>query len=108
MAVVFPDVLISAIATHPVIEDCPDANCMVCSVRACPSREALHFSKNGCPSCSPNILGTRNATTAISLEEGIAAMRRIQSARAICKPTGRTGEAELASGTDGEPSFASE
>jgi hypothetical protein len=40
----------------PFDHTCPwpwqDKECLACGVRDCPSREALHYSKYGCPTCS--------------------------------------------------------
>ncbi len=38
-------------AEHPTPDDCPDPECHVCSVRACPHKEPLHFHHDDCPAC---------------------------------------------------------
>jgi hypothetical protein len=30
---------------------CPDAECSLCAIVACPHREPLHFHHDGCPAC---------------------------------------------------------
>ena len=36
---------------HPSLEDCPDPECSLCAMRACPHGDFLHFHHDGCPSC---------------------------------------------------------
>lgn len=45
------DAVVAAILSeHPPAEACPDTECLVCGVRACPDGEPLHFHHDGCPS----------------------------------------------------------
>lgn len=37
---------------------CPDQECLICGVVACPHREPLHFHHDGCPACYYDQAGT--------------------------------------------------
>ena len=39
------------LAAHPVSTDCPDAQCLICSARDCPSSFIAHYDNDGCPAC---------------------------------------------------------
>ena len=47
--------LVAAIQRAHPRQRCADAECELCGVLACPSREPLHFHHDGCPAC--NALG---------------------------------------------------
>lgn len=33
------------------LDDCPDIECLICGIIACPDNEPLHFHHDGCPAC---------------------------------------------------------
>lgn len=37
---------------HPPTAECKESGCLVCGTRDCPSGEALHYDKDGCPACA--------------------------------------------------------
>jgi hypothetical protein len=38
-------------AGHPPASECPEDECMVCSMRDCPHSDPLHYHHDGCGSC---------------------------------------------------------
>jgi hypothetical protein len=39
------------IDAHPATNDCPDMECVICSLRDCPLKCASHYEHDGCPAC---------------------------------------------------------
>lgn len=38
-----------------ILNECKDAECVVCGAIACPGGEPLHFHHDGCPSCDGGV-----------------------------------------------------
>lgn len=38
--------------TDALLQECSDAECVICGLIVCPYEDLLHFHHDGCPSCS--------------------------------------------------------